>query len=625
MDNQAQAHGMAGEVAPSNDTANMVNSVERDLPRESVVAREKAASSLNRGDAASARLDWVDPDMMETLRRRRLRDVAAAREGMQMPEWATSGQLPGTNGDNAQSVDAATEHTPVLAGETLQGEAPKPVSRPVNGPLETPPASVSKRYLQAGRRYFLRDGSREIAFEDRGARMVTVHNRPDIAESMAEMALAKGWTQIRVKGHEDFRRSVWLAAAVRGTGVTGYVPNAMDRANLAELMQARMTNRVEPVASPADPTSKAQSRQGHDSEAATDRGLTGQLVRHGVAPYQHETDGARSYFVTLRGPDGADKTVWGVDLERAMQASGVQPGQTVALSNLGRQPVTVNEPVRDAAGQVIGEQPKAVERNVWQVKRVGPEYMPHDVQSSSPSEAVMIDSRSVDQPGPTVRPGVSPATVDVTGWSPESEFRGELVAHGRAPYQNRIGAQATYFVTLREVDGRQLTVWGADLERAIAADGVRPGDQVHLKNYGRRRVDAEVAVVDGHGAVTGAERRVIERYVWIVTAEPREPRARTPDESTERSDPQRVLHMSVFAEAMRAHGFSDRSVAKVQAKAGIVLDRLNEQGIPVPAPRVFDPAGRVQKPRSRGNRTAPAVTPEIERVLQPDTPAVPSR
>jgi len=621
MDNQAQAHDMAGAVDPSGDTANRINSVERDLPREPVVPGEQTAASLNRDDVSSARLDWVDPDMMEMLRRRRLQDAAAAREGMQMPGWAAPDPSPDTHADNGPSADA----TAAPGEDARQEKSPDSTPRSANSPLETPPESVSKRYLQAGHRYFLRDGSREIAFEDRGVRMVTAHNRPDIAESMAEMALAKGWAQIRVKGHEEFRRSVWLEAAVRGIGVTGYVPNDMDRANLAELMQTRMTNRVEPVASPAEPISKAQSRPVPDSEAATDRGLAGQLVRHGAAPYQHGTDAARSYFVTLRGPDGTEKTVWGVDLERAMQASGAQPGQTVALSNLGRQPVTVNEPVRDAAGQAIGEQPKAVERNVWQVKLIGTERMLHDVQSSPSSAEVAIDSRSVDQLVPTVRPDVSPATVDVTGWSPESEFRGELVMHGRAPYQNRIGAQATYFATLRETDGRQLTVWGADLERAIADGGVRTGDLVNLVNYGRRRVDAEVVAVNGQGAVTGAERRTIERYVWVATAKPRELRARMQDESAERSDPQRTLHMSVIAEAMRAQGFSDRSIAKVQAKAGIVLDRLNEQGIPVPAPRVFDPAGRAQQPRSRGNPTAPMVTPEIERVLQPATPAVPSR
>lgn len=83
--------------------------------------------------------------------------------------------------------------------------------------------------------------------------------------------------------------------------------------------------------------------------------------------------------------------------------------------------------------------------------------------------------------------------------------------------------------------------------------------------------------------------------------------------------------MSVIAEAMRAQGFSDRSVARVQARADLVLNRLNEQGVPVPAPRVFDPAGRAQQPRSRGNPATPAVAPEVERVLQPATLTVPSR
>ncbi|MCP2091981.1 UNVERIFIED_ORG: hypothetical protein J2Y81_008087 [Paraburkholderia sediminicola] len=141
-------------------------------------------------------------------------------------------------------------------------------------------------------------------------------------------------------------------------------------------------------------------------------------------------------------------------------------------------------------------------------------------------------------------------------------------------------------------------------------------------NYGRRRVAAEVPAVDGRGDVTGTERRTIERYVWRATGEPRD---RQPAVEAERDDPQRVLHMSVLAEAMRARGFSEKSVAKVQVSAGEIMDRLRAQGVPVPAPRVFDPAGRVQQPRLRGNPATPSAAPEVERMLQPATPAVPFR
>ena len=630
---QVSGRGMMGGTDRADDATTMVNSVERELPREFAAPDERPSALMNQDDPATARLDWMDPDALNILKRRRQQDLAAAREGMQVPGWATSSPSPAADARDVPLAEGGGEESAASTGapQTEPGQtqvpsddARRPALASVTGPLATPPDSVSKRFLQAGPRYFLRDGSREMAFEDRGLRMVTAHNRPDIADSMAEMALAKGWTHIRVKGHEDFRRAVWLEAAVRGIGVTGYAPSEHDRATLVELMQARMTNRVEQMDTPGPQVPEPAT--GKEATRATE--WTGQLVRHGAAPYHHEANGARSYFVTLRDAAGTDRTLWGVDLERAMQVSGAQPGQSITLSNLGRQPVTVNEPVRDTTGQVVGEQPKSVERNVWKVETAGPVQAPESVPTESrpQSPPVMIIPPSPgNRPGAAVNPQSRRGTVadiDSTGWSPESEFRGELVAHGRAPYQYRAGAQATYFATLREANGNPLTVWGADLERALATSGAKAGEAVHLVNYGRRRIAAEVPAVDGRGDVTGTERRTIERYVWRATVEQRDGQ---PAVEAERDDPQRALHMSVLAEAMRAKGFSEKSVAKVQVSAGEIMDRLRAQGVPVPAPRVFDPAGRVQQPRSRGNPATPSAAPEVERMLQPATPAVPSR
>jgi len=511
MDEQEQTPrlGTKGMASPADGAAGTINSVERDLPREQTSPDERAVATGNPGDPAAARLDWIAPDTLETLKRRRQHDLAAARAGMEMPAWASPGPLP------AEGAPVDDDGKPRVPSTGDAGaESGRPEGKPSRdaqpaassskiGPLMTPPASVSKRYLQAGSRYFLRDGSREMAFEDRGVRMVTAHNRPDIAESMAEMALAKGWTHIRVKGHEDFRRAVWLEAAVRGIGVTGYAPTEQDRAGLAELMQTRMTNRVEQM------------------------GVTG--------------------------------------------APAV---------------VTVSEqvPTKEATPQ-------------------------------SPADRRQPDAQLNALPLATV-------TISSTPWSPESEFRGELVAHGRAPYQNREGAQVTYFATLREATGNQLTVWGAGLERAIAESGAQAGEQVHLANYGRRRIAAQVPAVDGRGGVTGTEWRSIERFVWRATVEPRD---RQPTAGAGPDDAQRLLHMSVIAEVMRAQGFSEKSVTKVQLRAGEVIDRLHAQGVQVPAPRLFDPHGRVQQPRSRDNPATPLTAPDVERVLQPAAPAVPSR
>ena len=45
----------------------------------------------------------------------------------------------------------------------------------------------------------------------------------------------------------------------------------------------------------------------------------GRLVEHGAAPFEHDPQKSDSYFVTLENDKGEQRTLWGVDLERAMK------------------------------------------------------------------------------------------------------------------------------------------------------------------------------------------------------------------------------------------------------------------------------------------------------------------
>lgn len=64
------------------------------------------------------------------------------------------------------------------------------------------------------------------------------------------------------------------------------------------------------------------------------------MVDHGPAPYQNEKGASDSYFVTLEGRDGKQHTLWGVDLERSVAASGAKVGDRVDVEFKGSQPVT---------------------------------------------------------------------------------------------------------------------------------------------------------------------------------------------------------------------------------------------------------------------------------------------
>lgn len=97
------------------------------------------------------------------------------------------------------------------------------------------PELVRKRYLAEAGQYFFRDRNNALAFEDKGARIATQTEDPVVAASMVELAVAKGWKELKVTGSESFRRSVWLEAAKRGMAIRGYEPKPQDELLLQEM------------------------------------------------------------------------------------------------------------------------------------------------------------------------------------------------------------------------------------------------------------------------------------------------------------------------------------------------------------------------------------------------------
>ncbi len=80
----------------------------------------------------------------------------------------------------------------------------------------------------------------------------------------------------------------------------------------------------------------------------------GRLVDHGVAPYEHNPQSRDSYFVTLENDKGERRTVWGVDLKRAMRDASPKIGDGIGLQHEGATPITLPD----------GTQ---AERNAWRV------------------------------------------------------------------------------------------------------------------------------------------------------------------------------------------------------------------------------------------------------------------
>jgi hypothetical protein len=245
------------------------------------------------------------------------------------------------------------------------------------------PEHVSKRFLQADDKYYFPD--KTFAFQDRGAKLATNSENQEVVRSLIAIAEARGWDNITVRGSEEFRRSAWLEASTQGIEVRGYKPTAVEKAHLASILDkldkegergADLPNSISKgrdraanqEQAPDSPETAQAAPQGVKTPTVTTRpGATvGKLVDHGEADYQNDPKKEKSYFVTVETARG-QKTVWGVDLDRAMSESGVKIGENISLEKLGKEPVTAKEKVYDKAGNQTGTRDVAAERNRWLV------------------------------------------------------------------------------------------------------------------------------------------------------------------------------------------------------------------------------------------------------------------
>lgn len=104
---------------------------------------------------------------------------------------------------------------------------------------------LAQQYVQRDNEYRFRAEPARVAFVDQGSKLSTQLATPSIARSMLDLAETKGWTTLRVRGDEAFRRQVWLEAGLRDMKVVGYDATVQDRELLQRERTARQLNVIE--------------------------------------------------------------------------------------------------------------------------------------------------------------------------------------------------------------------------------------------------------------------------------------------------------------------------------------------------------------------------------------------
>lgn len=236
------------------------------------------------------------------------------------------------------------------------------------------PEAISRRFVQVGPRYYFSDGT--VAFTDRGTRLTTASENRELVGTLVTIAKTRGWAEIGVSGSERFRQEAWLAGSAAGLTVRGHKPTEFEQAQLARRLARDRGAEAErqPEAAPAaEFAGEEKKRPKRREQGSRDELLTGRLLEHGRAPYRQDPKEAMSYYVKVETGKGA-RTVWGVDLERALKESVTAPrtGDQVALRSARREAVTVKRPERDEAGETVGTQDLGTHRNRWVIEK--PEF-----------------------------------------------------------------------------------------------------------------------------------------------------------------------------------------------------------------------------------------------------------
>ncbi|SOE50019.1 hypothetical protein SAMN05446635_0303 [Burkholderia sp. OK233] len=388
---------------------------EIEFPADRIDYRERGAANADDASTIRARVTPPanEPDAgavpgtpetpVDEATEERLKKIRAA-DREKIEKLLKRDPLPSTATDESLKPAAGTGKPLGKTGNDAENTIrPKPVFEKTGYDV---PKSVTNQYV-AHEGKFLDRKSETVHFEDKGRSLSTASEDRDVIAHMVEVAKAKNWGELQLKGSEEFRRQAWIAAELAGVPTRGFKPGAQDRAVLTAAREAMRigagdksseadkvrTNEMEAADAagqkqPAAPGSAKTATTGRENAAPggnpttatqqsaaapaspvqgtpTPAGVTaGVLVAHGPAPFNHDEKQNDSYYATVRTEDG-ERTVWGLDIERAIGESGVQPGQRIELEKGGSKTVTTQQRQFDKKGTELA--PKSVEsrRNEW--------------------------------------------------------------------------------------------------------------------------------------------------------------------------------------------------------------------------------------------------------------------
>lgn len=94
------------------------------------------------------------------------------------------------------------------------------------------PTNIENSFNEISGKFYLKNSPETLAFIDKGQKIQAEVTTLSVTKSLVAIAEERNWTELKVTGNKEFKRSVWLEASQKGIDVKGYNPSEADLAEL---------------------------------------------------------------------------------------------------------------------------------------------------------------------------------------------------------------------------------------------------------------------------------------------------------------------------------------------------------------------------------------------------------
>lgn len=431
-------------------------------------------------------------------------------------------------------------------------------------------ASVMNRYHKVKDQFYLKDPQNTPAFKDKGEKLISKLDAPEIARSMVDLARAKGWDCIKVAGTADFKREVWLYAAGQGLQVSGYKPSELDLLKLQQLQDD--VKHVVQGAVPRAPAPQAQA----EPQAGRETPLQA-LERNNTELMPVAKD-------ALEPALARDVVAQDVALFRAIGDAGERQAAALVIGDNARGQAHYAEQLQQQAPDVAGQVADAMKQQAMPAEGRGTAAAPAKEQPQqelgiapasdlppplSPRHLAALDAMEVSLRRSHHSEAQIRAAIEFTrkDWTNDRVYVGRVVEHGAANYDFKPEGSPSYYVRLEDPRGAKFLLWGVDLPRALQASAARDGEDLVVSFQGAKKVDVPVVVDGDQGRQVRYES--VDRNVWSITPvrELAPQAARAVSERALRNDGPNQLAVKRALQQPVIHPQRVQSGAKLRARA----------------------------------------------------------